>query len=126
MKTAQIKISESMEQQALFRWAAYQSGKFPELVLLYHVPNEGKRSVSAGARLKAEGLKKGVPDLCLPVARGKYHGLYIELKAQGGRLTGEQAGWLSALNSQGYKAVLCVGYEAAADEIMRYLQEEMA
>ena len=62
--------TESAEQQTLFQWARMQSGKYPELELLYHVPNEGKRSHKTGARMKAEGLKSGVPDICLPVARG--------------------------------------------------------
>lgn len=65
--------SESIEQQNLFEWAKIFSGKYPELTLLYHIPNEGKRSLKEGARMKAEGLKAGVPDLCLPVARGGYH-----------------------------------------------------
>ena len=71
---------EEAEQCALMEWAAYNAGKWPELRLLYHIPNEGKRSIRAGARLKAQGLKRGVPDNHLPVARGGYIGLYIELK----------------------------------------------
>ena len=91
--------TESEEQQALFRWAAYESGAHPELALLYHIPNEGKRSLVAGAKLRAEGLKRGVPDICLPVPRGKWHGLYIELKRlRGGRVSDEQQRWLDALN----------------------------
>ena len=69
--------SESVEQQALFRWANFMSGQYPALLLMYHIPNEGKRSRSTGARMKAEGLKPGVPDICLPVPVGQYHGLYI-------------------------------------------------
>lgn len=71
----------------------------PELQLLYHVPNEGKRTWRTGARLKSEGLKPGVPDLCLPVARGKYHGLYVELKRRDQRATAcatvKGGGWWS-------------------------------
>ena len=67
--------TESVEQQSLFRWAAYQSGKYPELKLLYHVPNGGSRNKAEAGRFKAEGVKAGVPDLCLPVPRGEFHGL---------------------------------------------------
>lgn len=70
--------SESVTQICLFRWAAFMQGQYPELALMYHIPNEGKRSRSAGARMKQEGLKPGVPDVCLPVPRGPYHGLYGE------------------------------------------------
>ena len=66
--------TESVEQQCLFRWAAFQSGRFPELALLYHVPNGGSRKKAEAGRFRAEGVKAGVPDLCLPVARGGFHG----------------------------------------------------
>lgn len=84
--------TEAQEQMTLFSWAAMQSGKYPELNLLYHVPNGGSRHKAEAGRLRAEGVKAGVPDLCLPVARGQYHGLYIELKRQrGGRTSDHQS-----------------------------------
>ena len=114
--------TEMEEQTALLSWARLAQGKWPELALLYHVPNEGKRSRTAGARMKAEGLKKGVPDLCLPVARGGCHGLYIELKrVRGGRVSDDQQRWLDALNEQGYFATVCRGWQQAAAEIQNYL-----
>ena len=115
--------TESDEQKALMRWAAYNRGRYPELALLYHIPNEGQRDPRVGARMRAEGLRKGVPDLCLPVARGGSHGLYIELKrTKGGRLSPEQAEWIDGLLRQGYAACVCRGWEAASREIERYLQ----
>lgn len=113
--------SESAEQQALFRWAEYMSGRHPEIRLLYHIPNEGKRSRATGARLKAEGLKAGVPDICLPVATGKYHGLYIELKAGRNTATDKQKEWLAALCAHGYCTAVCWGWEQAAAVITDYL-----
>lgn len=114
--------TEAQEQMTLFSWAAMQSGKYPELNLLYHVPNGGSRHKAEAGRLRAEGVKAGVPDLCLPVARGQYHGLYIELKRQrGGRTSDHQSEWLDALSAQGYKAALCYGWEQAAGTIIEYL-----
>ena len=114
--------SESVEQQRLFLWARMQSGKYPCLTLMYHIPNEGKRSRATGGRLRAEGLKAGVPDICLPVARGGCHGLYIELKRQhGGRLLPVQAEWMEKLK-QGYQVALCHGWEAASEIILEYLR----
>lgn len=115
--------TESVEQQCLFRWAQYQSGAFPELVLLYHVPNGGHRNKAEAGRFRAEGVKAGVPDLCLPVPRGGFHGLYIELKRLKGSKTSEdQKAWLSRLEEQGYCVALCKGWEAAANVIMEYLK----
>lgn len=118
--------TESAEQQCLFRWAAYQSGAYPELELLYHVPNGGSRRKSEAGRFKAEGVKAGVPDICLPVARNGLHGLYIELKRKkGGRISPEQERWIEWLNGQGYLAVVCRGWEDAANLIERYLRHEI-
>ena len=114
--------TEAQEQMTLFSWAAMQSGKYPELNLLYHVPNGGSRHKAEAGRLRAEGVKAGVPDLCLPVARGQYYGPYIELKRQrGGRTSDHQSEWLDALSAQGYKAALCYGWEQAAGTIIEYL-----
>lgn len=114
--------TESQEQQALFRWAAYNRGRHPELRLMYHIPNEGKRPTPTGARMRSEGLRKGVPDICLPVPRGPYHGLYIEMKrVKGSRVSNEQKQWLRDLTDQGYMAVICNGFEAARGVISNYL-----
>ncbi len=87
---------EEIEQTCLFRWAALESGAHPELALLHAIPNGGKRSKSEAARMKAAGVKPGVPDMFLPVAREGCHGLYIELKRRdGGRVSTEQTAWRS-------------------------------
>lgn len=112
---------EHAEQVALITWAKFESGRVPELALLFAIPNAGKRSRGAGGKLRAEGMKAGVPDLCLPVARGQYHGLFIELKAKGGRPTDEQKTWLRALAEQGYYACICVGWANAKKAIEDYL-----
>lgn len=114
--------TESAEQQALFVWAAYNTGKHPELEWMYHITNEGKRSAQFGAQLRREGLKRGVPDICLPVPRGGYGALYIELKRiRDGVMTGEQKRWKDGLNKCGNLAVRCNGWQEAAQVIEAYL-----
>lgn len=93
---------ESGHQEALFSWAGYQLGRMPELEYMYHVPNGGKRDAATATALKRQGVKAGVPDIHLPVARGEYHGLYIELKAGKNTTTAKQKGWLRFLRQQGY------------------------
>ena len=115
--------TENQEQAALFEWAALMERKYPELRLLHSIPNGGYRPPKTAAILKATGVKAGVPDICLPVARGGYHGLYIELKRlNGGYLSSAQAIWLNNLAKQGYRAVCCKGFEAARDELLTYLK----
>lgn len=113
---------ESNEQQTLVAWAKRHEEEWPELRMLYHIPNEGKRSRKTGTRLKAEGLKNGVPDICLPVARGGHHGLYIELKRrEDSKVTKEQLEWIADLVAQGYVAAVCRGCDEAISLITRYL-----
>lgn len=115
--------SESVEQTCLFRWAGYTSAAHPELELMYHIPNGGKRNITTAKRLKAEGVKAGVPDIHLPVPRGSYHGLYIELKRQKGSDTTEnQDWWIEQLSKQGYFTAVCKGWEAATKVILEYLE----
>ena len=115
-------VHENVEQTCLFRWAAYEQGKYPELNLLYHIPNGGSRNKYEAANLKRQGVKAGVPDLCLPVARGKYHGLYIEMKAGKNTPSDLQKDWLKALNEQGSLAVVCYGWEKASEVLIQYLE----
>jgi len=119
--TVQI-ISESAQQISLFRWAELQSAKYPELNLMFHIPNGGKRNITTAKRLKAEGVKAGVPDICLPVPKGIYHGLYIELKVNGNKATDNQNRWLAALTAQGYYCTVCYGWEEASEVILNYIK----
>ncbi len=120
-----MKSYEEAEQAAIFKWAEYEKRKYPELELLYHVPNGGKRDAKTAAILKRCGVKAGVPDLVLPVARCGYHGLYIELKVGKNRTSKNQDRWLENLNAQGYKAVVCYGFNETTNMILRYLEGEI-
>ena len=115
---------EAAEQEALFRWANYQLRQYPELVWLYACPNGGSRNKAEAANLKRQGVKAGIPDICLPVARGGYHGLYIELKAGKNKPTDKQKECIAWLRSQGYMAEVCVGWQQAAELITKYLTLE--
>ena len=115
---------EDAEQRIIFQWAAMETAARPELGLLYAIPNGGKRAIKTAVALKKQGVKRGVPDMCLPVARGGYHGLYVELKRQkGGTVSEAQKSWITALTEQGYKAVVCRGAEEAIGTIKEYLWE---
>jgi len=115
------KATEHQEQATLFKWAVFAAARWPELALLHAIPNGGHRNKVTAAMLKAEGVKRGVPDICLPVPRGRWHGLYIELKAEGGSASLEQRRWLAALQRQGYRAELCKGWEQARRLIEDYM-----
>nr|DAL99745.1 MAG TPA: Nuclease [Caudoviricetes sp.] len=115
---------EDREQEMLMRWARETEIVHPELALLHHIPNGGKRNPAEAAHLKRLGVKAGVPDLCLPVARGGFHGLYIELKAGKNRPTEMQKTWIDALSAQGFAAFVCYGAAYARKVIEAYLKGE--
>lgn len=115
-------VTEDFEQELVMRWAIGQTATWPELVLLFHIPNGGKRGKREAEKLKRMGVKPGVPDLCLPVARGGFHGLYVEMKRlEGGRVSTEQKAWLAALHEAGHCVALCEGHEQAIAVLRDYL-----
>lgn len=114
--------TEAEEQMMIFRWAKYMEQKKPELKLLHHVPNGGKRDIGTAKKMKLEGVKAGVPDIVLPVSRGGYHGLYIELKVGKNKPTAEQLKWLEALEKEGYYTTWCIGSQEAIKIIEEYLE----
>jgi len=116
------KTSESEEQQTLIEWATVMARKYPEYSLLFHIPNGGARSKATAGKLKAEGVKTGVPDLFLPVARAGFHGLFIELKVKPNKTTENQDKWIAALKEQGYKVEVCYGWREASKVLDEYIK----
>lgn len=108
---------EAQVQEAFFQWAAY----YPELKYMYAVPNGGSRNRLEAVSLKRQGVKAGVPDICLPLPSGRYHGLYIEMKYGKNTPSDKQKEYIDYLNKVGYKAVVCYGFDAARRVIQGYL-----
>lgn len=113
---------EHKEAVALMKLVDMHSGRWPELVRMFAVPNGGARSKATAGKLKAEGVRAGVPDYLLPLRRGQHVGLAIELKAKGGRLQPEQRDWLTHLQSQGWVAVTAYGAVEAWEFLRKYVE----
>lgn len=112
---------ESQEQKTLFDWWRAYSRHAMHLVM-YQIPNGGRWDKITGARMKAEGVVAGVPDIFLAVSRQGFHGLYIELKRQqGGRLEKSQKDIIDRLRYAGYRVEVCKGWWEARDVIENYL-----
>lgn len=116
--------TEAEEQAAVIEWATAHAARLPGVDAIFHVPNGEERSKAAGARLKAQGVRPGIPDLCIPVARGGYHGLWIELKRadRSNGPTQAQRAWMERLQHEGYYCVLAYGAGEAIDAIRGYLE----
>jgi len=121
------KFIEDDEQAALFRWASVMANSGYPTRLLFSIPNGGYRKPREAARMKLQGTKAGVPDMFLPVPRGEFHGLFIELKrpiVKGDAkpvVSPEQKHWLKELDAQGYMATVCYGWIEAKEVIENYL-----
>ena len=95
--------------------------RYPYFNRLFAIPNGGKRSPKTAKRLKAEGVRRGVPDLMWPHYNGEHYGLWIEMKKEKGSYpTAEQKEWLAYLNSVGYLAVVCRGFDEAKQAMLDY------
>lgn len=121
MRLYNRKRSEATEQERVIDWCRWHEQRMPELRLIFHIPNGGSRNEIEAKRLKAQGVKAGVPDLCLPVPRGECHGLYIEMKYGRNKTTPKQEEWLEALRKQGYKTEICYGADEAITVLKEYL-----
>lgn len=122
---------EADEQRHLFLWAQMMARKkYPELELLNASMNgaliPGEKKFGIITALKDIGcLRPGFPDINLPVPRGGYHGLYIELKRRsGGKVSPDQQWWLDRLRGQGYCAIIAKGKDEAVKIITNYLSRQ--
>ncbi|GFM73757.1 hypothetical protein PSCICL_47490 [Pseudomonas cichorii] len=114
---------EGLEQAALLRELKLRMPLVAALI--YHVPNGGHRHKLVAVKLKEQGVRAGVPDLVLPMARGGYFGLYIEFKATApndAAVSASQYAWIRQLNEQGYLAIVCRGHFDAMEQIRAYLR----
>lgn len=116
-----MKSYEAQEQEAIFIWAELQKQKHPELDLLYAIPNGGSRHKLEAYNLKKQGVRAGVPDICLPVGRGNYISLYIEMKVKPNKPSDNQKLWIEKLRKYGNKVEVCYSWEEAKNEIIKYL-----
>lgn len=114
--------SEHVEAVNFMRMCFYGRGKRPDLAEIFAVPNGGDRHPAVAAKLKAEGVRKGVSDYLLLVPRGTFHGMALELKrVEGSGLEPEQVEFLERCRARGYHATWARGAEAAFQAVCEYL-----
>lgn len=120
---AQPKFSEHDLQVAVIAACDERAILRPEYGLIFAIPNGGARHPAVAAKLKAEGVKPGVLDLLLPVARHGYHGLFIELKVADNKPSEAQLEWIRRLRAEGYRCdVLWDSVDEVIDRIEWYLE----
>jgi VRR-NUC domain len=127
-------ITEHDEQVSLFKMLDFYSDRYPALKNMFAIPNGSNKSPAMAGKFKAEGLRSGVCDTFLAVGKASYesdeyadwvepavHGLFIEMKIPGGRVSENQKDWITRLNAAGYLAVVCWNWVDAWNTVCRYL-----
>ena len=112
-------MTETQEQKRLIQWCRTD----PRYQYLFHIPNESVGGQGWLIRNRQMGVKSGVPDLFYPVPMNGYHGMFIEMKANKGRLSQAQKRWIDALTQMGYKCVVAHGWNEAREALEQYLNE---
>ena len=119
-----MKHLESAHQAQVIEWSkwAYKANpaRYPNLDLLHCSLNGVKLTKTQSGIAKGQGMLSGVPDLFLPVPRQNYHGLYIEMKSDKGRLTDNQRWFLDKADGLGYKTAVCYSASEAIKTIQDY------
>ena len=118
-------MAEQREQQAVFAWIREHVSQYPELETAYHIPNEGKRSATGGANQVRQGLRRGMPDICLPAARLGWNALYIEMKAGRNTTMKDQENMIMLLRRHKNLALVARGTAEACQMMEEYLQGVM-
>ncbi|WP_217521871.1 VRR-NUC domain-containing protein [Vibrio metschnikovii] len=95
--------------------------KYPSLFeVAFAVPNGGDRAARTASLMMYEGQKKGTPDICIPDPRGKYHGMFLEVKTEKGTASKEQKAKADLYRRRGYYVAIGKGFAQCHDEIAKY------
>jgi len=124
-------MSEHTEQAEVIQWAKDNEFIYPELRWLYSslngivIPAPPMVRAKIINYMKAEGMRNGIPDLFLPVARHGFHGLFVEMKrTDGGVISPEQKEFMEFAAAQGYLDKICYGCDEATEALEWYLRKE--
>lgn len=91
-----------------------------------HFPNEGQREAHYGRLLQSYGMRRGVYDLFITMARHGFNGAWIELKTVEGRLSKEQKEFEEDMRQQNYFTAVTYGLDEALKMIDWYTSKKVS
>ncbi len=121
-----LEPTEHQIQCAVIEWRDLMVRTHPQLRWLHAIPNGMRATPEVGRWMVAEGMTRGIPDLCLPVPKKHqgfvtYCGLYIEVKTSSGKVTPEQGECHEFLRANGYRVDVCRSVDTTVSVILGYL-----
>lgn len=116
---------EELEMITFFDYARAVSHSHPAWRMAYHIPNERKASIQRRMTMARAGVKKGIPDICVPVANDKYHALYIEMKVKPNKPSDAQREVLKELAAVGNYTCICWSATEAIEMVEKYIKNKL-
>lgn len=116
---------EELEMMAFFDYANISSNAHPAWRLAFHIPNERKASIQRRITLARCGVKKGMPDICVPVSNHKYNSLFIEMKVKPNKPSPAQIDMLKNLMAQDNYTCICWSADEAIAIVKKYINDEL-
>jgi hypothetical protein len=116
---------EELQMMAFFDYCKVMENRHKAWKLAYHIPNERKASIQRRITMARCGVKKGMPDICIPVPNDKYASLYIEMKVKPNKPSKEQLELLKELYSAGSYSCIAWSAEEAISVVNKYLENKL-
>ena len=109
-------------QKAFFEWLHLTYPLINKVT--FAVPNGVRCSQMQAMKLKAEGLKAGMPDVMMAKPNDTYSGLFIEFKIKPNKPSEIQTEKMLNLTENGYKCVLVYDIDDAMNVVKEYLTHQ--
>lgn len=116
---------EELQQIAFFDYCRLVASHHAAWRMAYHIPNESKASIQRRITMARAGVKKGMPDICIPIANDKYHSLYIEMKVKPNKASPHQVEMMCELMANGNYACICWSSAEAIDMVTKYIDNKL-
>lgn len=118
---ARRNYEESRNQIAFFQRLVLAENRYPFLKYVYSNQGGGNRNAITGAIMKAEGGKRGIPDVFIPIPRFAFHGAYLEFKVVGRKPSKEQLEFMKFAAGQGFACAIVYSVDQAVEFTEKYL-----
>lgn len=124
-------MTEKIIHKQVCEYLRYQ---YPNVLFNSDMAGSMKLTIGQAVQIKSLRSNRGFPDIAIYEPRGKYHGLFIELKKEGERLykkdgisyisdhIAEQSQCMQLLIERGYDCYFCIGFDQAKLTIDNYLK----
>lgn len=117
----QIQMTEARLQSECVKWFRLQWPAYAHC--FFKIDNEGLRSPKRASIALAMGLVAGIPDMLMAVPKNGSHGMFVEFKRPGQRVTQRQADIIGQLITNGYHVAVIDTLDRFQEAVVQYFGE---